>query len=296
MRNLFLILLLLLAACSNITPKQNVVKQSIEKKIATFNVKHVEVKVGEVRNITLPLISLFSAGEVICKGKAIPSYKDDSGTHFFIRETYFSKQEGYACQWKNSTGKQIKIIEVNIAAKEFPSERLMVDKKRVTLSKKSLKRVAKEQKMLNKIYASFHPRPYFSKPFLLPINSKVTSIYGARRIYNNHKQGQHLGTDFRAKIGEDIKVTNRGRVVVARDLFFTGGTVTVDHGMGIFTVYGHLSKILVSKGDLVNRGDLVGLSGVSGRVTGPHLHWGIKIQGEWIDGMSLISTSKYLLR
>jgi len=101
-----------------------------------------------------------------------------------------------------------------------------------------------------------------------------------------------LGTDYRAKVGTEIRAANDGHIVVSRDLFYTGGTVTIDHGLNIFTVYGHLSKMLVKEGDYVKKGDIIALSGKSGRVTGPHLHWGVKVDGDFIDGDSLIEASQ----
>ena len=109
---------------------------------------------------------------------------------------------------------------------------------------------------------------------------------------NNKKRSQHLGNDFRAKIGVKIPVSNRGKVVYVGDLFYTGGVVIVDHGLNIFSLYAHLSKTLVTTGTIVNRGDIVGLSGATGRVSGPHLHWGIKINGHNADGFSLVEESK----
>jgi murein DD-endopeptidase MepM/ murein hydrolase activator NlpD len=98
----------------------------------------------------------------------------------------------------------------------------------------------------------------------------------------------HLGNDFRAPEGTPIPTSNTGKVVYVGDLFYSGKTVIVDHGMQLFSMYAHLSKISVAVGATVNRGDIVGLSGATGRASGPHLHWGIKINGEWIDGFSLV--------
>ena len=123
------------------------------------------------------------------------------------------------------------------------------------------------------------------------MNSVVTSVYGTKRVYNKHKEGQHLGIDFRAAIGDKVPATNAGKVVYAGDLFYTGWTVILDHGLDIFSVYGHLSKPLVVAGEMVERGQLIGLSGDTGRTSGPHLHWGVKVQGQYIDGTVLIEES-----
>ena len=111
-------------------------------------------------------------------------------------------------------------------------------------------------------------------------------------MFNDKKKSQHLGNDLRARTGTKIPAANRGRVVYTGNLFFSGNVVVLDHGMGIFSMYGHLSKILVTEGSVVNQGDVVGLAGATGRVSGPHLHWGVRVNGSWIDGFSLIEASK----
>ena len=146
--------------------------------------------------------------------------------------------------------------------------------------------------MLNKIYASSIPDFLYSTSFIHPLDSLVTSQYGNKRVYNKHKKSQHLGIDYRAAIGDKVPAANAGKIVFSGDLFFTGWTVIIDHGLDIFTVYGHLSKTLVKDGEMVKRGQLIGLSGNTGRTSGPHLHWGTKVQGQYIDGFVLVEESK----
>jgi murein DD-endopeptidase MepM/ murein hydrolase activator NlpD len=124
------------------------------------------------------------------------------------------------------------------------------------------------------------------------MNTAVTSFYGTKRVYNKQKKGQHLGIDYRAAIGDKVPTANAGKVVFSGDLFYTGGTVIIDHGLDIFSVYGHLSKTLIEAGRLVERGEVIGLSGNTGRTSGPHLHWGVKVQGQYIDGDVMIKETK----
>jgi len=160
------------------------------------------------------------------------------------------------------------------------------------LNPKDQARAEREQVVLNALYKKSAPLPYFTGAFKAPLDSTITSIYGMRRIYNKNHRSQHLGTDFRAPVGVPIPVANRGRVMFAGDLFYTGGTVIVDHGMDIFTVYGHMSEVKAVDGQVVNQGDIIGLAGSTGRSSGPHLHWGVKIHGQYIDGYSLIEETK----
>ena len=205
----------------------------------------------------------------------------------FIAESYFSKNKKYQC-FISDGKKQAAVFNVKVKNYPYKKERLYVNKRRVSLSKKDQKRAIKEQKMLNGIYAGFHRKPFFNDKFKTPLNSKITSYYGTRRIFNGHKKTQHLGTDYRAPVGVKIKSVNRGKVVFAGNLFYTGNAVIVDHGAGIFSVYGHLSKIVAQTGEMVMKDSLLGYSGKTGRVSGPHLHWGVKIAGHWVDGISLV--------
>lgn len=249
------------------------------------------IRPGEVRKIELPKELSEVKGVFKCKGQIIPTFLEGKRRKAFVSETYFSKLSTYQCTY-HTHKKTWDISKMQVKDKKFPSERLYVDKKRVVLSAKDLKRVEKEQVFLNKNYESSPDLPYFSRAFQFPIDSEVTSIYGSRRVFNGKKQTQHLGTDYRAAVGEPIKASNAGKVVVARDLFFTGNTITIDHGLGVFTIYGHLSKIMAQEGEYVPQGAVIGLSGASGRVTGPHLHWGVKVNGHFVEGLSLVEASK----
>ena len=146
--------------------------------------------------------------------------------------------------------------------------------------------------MLAGLYGQSADTPYFNQPFKAPLDSFITSIYGNKRVYNNDHKSQHLGTDYRAAVGVPIPSVNRGKVLFAGDLFYTGGTVIIDHGMDIFTVYGHLSAVKTEAGKIVEPGEIVGLSGSTGRSSGPHLHWGVKIHGHYVNGYSLIDETK----
>src|SRR5207253_1114123 len=113
--------------------------------------------------------------------------------------------------------------------------------------------------------------------------------FGHRRIFNGQPRAPHAGADLRASTGTPIHATNRGRVVLAKNLFFTGNTVIIDHGLGIYTLYAHLSRIDVRVSQMVDEDEVLGLAGATGRVTGPHLHWGARIQGARVDPFSLLS-------
>lgn len=207
----------------------------------------------------------------------------------FIGIDYYSNPRKVNCYLKDKiTQKEYEIAQLEIESFDYPKETLSVDKKRVYLSKIDQLRADKEKKLLQKIYSNYIFHPLYDKNFISPLDSKITSYYGTARVYNNSFKSAHLGTDFRAAIGVKIPSSNAGRVVYAGDLFYTGNTVIINHGLGIFSMYGHLSEILVKKDDIVKQGQILGLSGSTGRVSGPHLHWGVMISNNWVDGFSLI--------
>lgn len=251
--------------------------------------KEISISPGEVRWIEFPVSS--EKTKLICRGSEVKYVKRGELGMAFVMESYFSDMTPYKCILEE---KNTKIHEFNFVVKQrdYLAEKLKVDPKKIKLAADDEKRVMEEQAILNKIYSSSIPDFLFTEAFIEPMKSVVTSVYGTKRVYNKQKKGQHLGIDYRAAIGDEVPAANAGKVVFAGDLFYTGWTVIIDHGVDIFTVYGHLSKTSVQTGDIVKRGDLIGLSGNTGRTSGPHLHWGTKVQGQYIDGFVLIEESK----
>lgn len=157
---------------------------------------------------------------------------------------------------------------------DYDSETLKVDGRRVQPQKpKDLARIRREQAEIGEVYRTVTPRKYWSGPFSLPLDAKFTSKFGTKRVYNGIQKSAHLGLDFKAAVGTPIHAPAPGKVVMAKNLFFTGNTVILDHGYGVLSLYAHLDKLKVRKGVEVKTGKVLGLSGMTGRVTGPHLHW-----------------------
>lgn len=211
-----------------------------------------------------------------------------------VSESYFSKDKNFFCSLKYSD-LQEKKIKFTVNTKEFPHETLKVASGLIKPSTANQKQIADDRKLTDSIYSHPLNSLQIKEPFKIPLNSKVTSPYGIRRNYNNGlKQGEHLGIDFRGSDKTKIPASNRGQVVLARKLFLSGNIVIIDHGIGIFTQYHHMSKILVREGDLVEKEQTLGFVGSTGRVSGPHLHWGSKVQGNMIDASQLTEESKDL--
>lgn len=252
----------------------------------------LESSPGMVKWVSFSIPSGWEKAQLLCRDKPIKYSQGKDGQPFaYIAESYFSSKEVHVCILMK--GEETKpLLSFSVKPRKFPEEKLKVDARRVQLAPKDLERAIREQTMLTELYMKSADTPYFTEPFKAPLNSVITSIYGTKRVYNKQHRGQHLGTDFRAAIGVPVPVSNRGKVAFAGDLFYTGGTVIVDHGLDIFTVYGHLSEVKTEAGQIVKPGDIIGLSGNSGRSSGPHLHWGVKIQGNYVDGYSLIEESR----
>lgn len=251
------------------------------------------IRPGEIRLLEFDIPD--ESVRFFCKNQELKLQKKKNKAQAVVIESYFSDLNPFTCFLKQDDQNLVEIF-FKVVDKEYKAEQLRVNPKRIRLSRKDQKRADAEQLVLNKIYASSVDNFLFQESFQAPLQSHITSVYGTKRVYNKTKKGQHLGTDFRAAIGDKVPTTNAGKVVFAGDLFYTGGTVIIDHGLEIFSVYGHLSKPLVKAGEMVKKGQVIGLSGNTGRTSGPHLHWGVKVQGQYIDGFALIEESKKLFK
>lgn len=150
-------------------------------------------------------------------------------------------------------------------------------------------RIAREQAFIEDLYAHADPTRLWSGPMIRPVPGAANSSFGTRSVFNGEPRNPHSGTDFLSGTGTPIKAPAGGRIVAARELFFTGNTVIIDHGMGLFSMLAHMSKIQVKEGDVVKAGTVVGLVGATGRVTGPHLHWALRASGARIDPLSALA-------
>ena len=179
-------------------------------------------------------------------------------------------------------------LTVKVLAKKFPTSQVNVNERFVELSKADLSRAHRESEEAEAIYARITTNIVPDEPFTVPIPGATGTNFGDRRIFNGEPRAPHSGADLHAATGTPVHATNRGRVVLAKNLFFTGNTVILDHGLGIYSLYAHLSRIDVKPGETVKNGQLVGLVGATGRVTAPHLHWGMRVQGARVDPFSLL--------
>jgi murein DD-endopeptidase MepM/ murein hydrolase activator NlpD len=178
---------------------------------------------------------------------------------------------------------------VQVRAEQYPTTELQVEERFVELSPEDQARADREAAETSAIYDTFTSQRYWSEAFAVPVRGAQDGRnFGHRRVFNGQPRAPHSGADLRASTGTPIYAANRGRVVLAKDLFFSGNAVYIDHGHGLYTTYLHLSEIGVAVGQVVERGERIGLAGATGRVTGPHLHWGVRLLDARIDPFSLI--------
>ncbi len=176
-----------------------------------------------------------------------------------------------------------------VLPKRFATRTLTVSPEFVNPPPEAAARIAADANQLNGVYAHSADAPLWHRPFVRPVPQDANSRFGQRSRFNGELRSPHAGTDFMSPAGTPVKAPNAGRVVLARDLYFTGNTVVIDHGLGVFSILAHLSRLDVQEGQQVNSGDLVGLVGATGRVTGPHLHWALRVAGARVDPMSALA-------
>jgi murein DD-endopeptidase MepM/ murein hydrolase activator NlpD len=165
---------------------------------------------------------------------------------------------------------------------------LTVAPKFVEPGPEALKEIAAQRELKAKVFAASAAEPEWTGNFRAPVNSPPTDSFGTRRMFNGKLASIHTGMDFRAAAGTVVRAGNSGVVVLARPLYYEGNCVIIDHGMGLFTLSMHFSRIDVKEGQSVKQGDRLGLSGATGRVTGPHLHWAVRWQGAYLDPAKLL--------
>lgn len=186
-------------------------------------------------------------------------------------------------------GAQHVVEELLVKPRVFRTRRLTVDEAFVTPPPSEAERIAREAKLLEHVWNSSTPERLWTVPFVRPVPQPANSAFGTRSIFNGKPRNAHGGADFLSPAGTPIHAPNAGAVAVARNLYFSGNTVVIDHGAGLFSMLAHLSAIDVAEGGHVGVGELVGRVGATGRVTGPHLHWAVRAAGARVDPLSLLA-------
>jgi murein DD-endopeptidase MepM/ murein hydrolase activator NlpD len=263
--------------------------------VATITFTHKEryLKPGEVVLLKAQSKRKLESLSVVAFDHVFPAYDEGGGVRWSALigidlETkpgrYEIKLQGIDKNEKEVIVRKLLLIE----AKKFPTRALAVEEKFVNPPADEKVRIEEESKKMKAIIAAVTPEKLWHGAFRIPVPGEVISTFGKRNIYNNQPRSPHTGTDFRGAVGTPIRAPNAGRIVLAEGLYYSGNTIIIDHGYGLYSYLGHLSKFSVREGDLVKAGDVIGKVGATGRVTGPHLHWSVRLVTTQVDPMSLV--------
>jgi murein DD-endopeptidase MepM/ murein hydrolase activator NlpD len=179
-----------------------------------------------------------------------------------------------------------------VVPKRFPVRRVSVPARFVNPPEDAIGRIRDEAERLQTLFETL-PRPrQWDGPFQPPVAAPTSGSFGTRSIFNGQPRSPHSGVDFRAAADTPVAAPGAGVVAIAEPFFFTGNTVVIDHGLGLYSLLAHLSKFAVKEGDRVQRGQVVGFVGATGRASGPHLHWSVRLNGARVDPLSLVAVTK----
>lgn len=175
-------------------------------------------------------------------------------------------------------------ISFDVRSKTYAEQYLTIKNRRmVEPSAKDLMRIEREQEIIRAAFSTWSDLPLKSLQFRLPAQGRISSIFGLRRFFNNEPRQPHSGIDIAAPTGSPVVAPLAGIVVESGEYFFNGKTIFLDHGQGLVSMFNHLSRILVERGKRVETGEKIGEIGMTGRVTGPHLHWTVSLNNSRVD-------------
>jgi murein DD-endopeptidase MepM/ murein hydrolase activator NlpD len=281
---LFFSALLLLAAPDNPAYGASVTKPSAAKPLELL-----QGEIAELRHAVAP-------------GGTIEAWMGKEPVHFFPAEDgWHSALIGADVEAKPGTARIVvriasaqgtvteKQLDLRIKTKSFKTESFKVDPGFDQMTPETLAEIRRERTAFAQAYAAGARERFWEIPFVRPVPHEASaSSFGFRRIINGVPRAPHSGTDLSAPAGTEVVATNHGRVVLVGKFFFAGGSIVLDHGAGLYTMYFHLSESKVEEGTMVQRGDVIALSGMTGRVTGAHLHWGARMAGARVDPLQLL--------
>jgi len=178
---------------------------------------------------------------------------------------------------------------ISIVDGEYETQYLTLDSRWTSYDEETLARIQRENGIIGSLFKTETPEKLWTEPFIMPLTGRITGEFGLRRYINGEPRAPHSGIDISAVTGTPIVAANDGRVVLVMDMFFSGNSLFIDHGQGLYTMYFHLSEVLVEEGDDVNQGDTVALVGATGRVTGAHLHFGVRHTNNKVNPWDLVN-------
>lgn len=186
------------------------------------------------------------------------------------------------------------VLPIHVSDKYYKTQYLTIeDTRKVDPLPQDHARIAVETKKLATLFSSYTAQNPFVNDFIPPAQGPVSSLFGLNRVFNKEPRPSHTGLDIAAPADANVSAISAGTVVDTGDYFYTGNTVIVDHGMGVFSLYGHLKKIDVTPGEIVKQGTLLGKVGMTGRATGPHLHWSMIVNQTYVDPLLFVPSQYF---
>jgi murein DD-endopeptidase MepM/ murein hydrolase activator NlpD len=198
----------------------------------------------------------------------------------------------YTLELKGTTARAAVISfsrKITVRAAKYPSIKVTVAKRFTQPSKEQLERIQQDKTVKQDVFHHTDPEREWAGKFRPPVEAAVSDVFGTRRTFNGKMQSLHQGLDYAVTTGTPVAAANAGTVLLAGPLYFEGNCVVLDHGQGLLTLYLHLSKLKVKQGERLARGQEIGLSGGTGRATGPHLHFAVRWQGTYVNPATLLT-------
>jgi hypothetical protein len=179
--------------------------------------------------------------------------------------------------------------KISVEHQRYPHVVLKVPGKYIAPSPEEQKEIEEDKKIKEEAFKTLSAEREWEGAFARPVDAEISDVFGVERVFNGTVQSTHQGLDFRVGTGTQVTAVNRGKIILARPLFFEGNCVVIDHGQDLLTLYLHLSKFVVKEGDTVEKGQPIALSGGTGRATGPHLHLAVRWQGVYLNPQTLLA-------
>lgn len=248
---------------------------------------------GEVVLVTVTLAAPVGSIDATAFGRAVPVFEEPDGQTWraLVGIDLATKAGKYdlavTVHQAGAVPRHLPAV-ITVQPKQFPIRRLTVDPAFVNPPAQFHDRIAREAERLARVMGTASPQRLWTEGFLAPVPGAWTSSFGKRTVFNRTRTSLHAGTDFTGAVGTPVHAPGGGRVALADDLYYSGNTVLIDHGLGLYSLLAHLSRIDVREGDAVASGAPIGLVGATGRVTGPHLHWAVRLNGARVDPISLM--------
>jgi murein DD-endopeptidase MepM/ murein hydrolase activator NlpD len=243
---------------------------------------------GELAVVTVDTPGSAAAPRLRAFDREVPVYADgDHRWRALVGIDLDTRPAAYPLVVESGANREERMLQVE--PKAFRTRRLTVDEGFVTPPDSVRERIDREAKLLEATWRSSAPERLWGAGFRRPVPQPANSAFGTRSIFNGKPRNAHGGADFLSPGGTPVAAPASGRVAVARALYYSGNTVIIDHGLGVFSMLAHLSAIEVAERDPVAAGALVGKVGATGRVTGPHLHWAVRVGNARVDPLSVLA-------